>query len=113
MFVDGYFVGEVDSFDGSFQRLHDRRRRHKVEIKADGYEPLQFDVLITPGETVTYKGDMKPEFGRMLGPDRSSPRSSTFGCPKSSNLSVNGRPHAWSRYLRSRRYRGYIGVGRS
>ena len=32
---------------------------HKVELKADGYEPLQFDVLITPGETTTYKGEMK------------------------------------------------------
>ena len=25
----------------------------------EGYELLQFEVLITPGETVTYKGEMK------------------------------------------------------
>ena len=59
VFVDGYFVGVVDSFDGSFQRLSLDGGTHKVEIKADGFEPLQLDVLITPGETVTYKGDMK------------------------------------------------------
>lgn len=59
VFVDGYFVGVVDSFDGSFQRLSLDGGSHKVEVKADGYEPLQLDVLITPGETVTYKGDMK------------------------------------------------------
>jgi PEGA domain len=59
VYVDGYFVGVVDSFDGSFQRLSLDGGGHKVEIKADGYETLLLDVLITPGETVTYKGDMK------------------------------------------------------
>ncbi len=59
MFVDGYFVGEVDSFDGAFQKLTLDGGGHRVEIKAEGYEPLQFEVLITPGETVTYKGEMK------------------------------------------------------
>ena len=58
VYVDGYFVGVVDSFDGSFQRLSLDGGTHKVEIKADGYEPLQLDVVITPGETVTYKGDL-------------------------------------------------------
>jgi hypothetical protein len=60
VFVDGYFVGEVDSFDGTFQKLTLDGGGHRVEIKAEGYEPLQFEVLITPGETVTYKGEMKP-----------------------------------------------------
>ena len=59
VYVDGYFVGVVDSFDGSFQRLSLDGGGHKVEIKADGYETLLLDVLITPGETVTYKGDLK------------------------------------------------------
>jgi hypothetical protein len=59
VFVDGYFVGDVDSFDGAFQRLNIDAGGHRVELKADGYEPLEFEVLITPGETVTYKGEMK------------------------------------------------------
>ena len=59
VFVDGYFVGVIDSFDGAFQRLALDGGGHKVEIKAEGYEPLQLEVLITPGETVTYKGEMK------------------------------------------------------
>jgi hypothetical protein len=58
VFVDGYFVGEVDSFDGTFQKLTLDGGGHRVEIKAEGYEPLQFEVLITPGETVTYRGEM-------------------------------------------------------
>jgi hypothetical protein len=59
VYVDGYLVGDVDSFDGAFQKLGIESGGHKVELKADGYQPLQFDVLITPGETVTYKGEMK------------------------------------------------------
>jgi hypothetical protein len=59
VYVDGYFVGEVDSFDGLFQKLAVDAGAHRMEIKADGYEPLEFEVLITPGETVTYKGEMK------------------------------------------------------
>ena len=59
VFIDGYFVGVVDSYDGAFQKLSVEKGGHRVELKADGYEPLSFDVLITPGETVTYKGEMK------------------------------------------------------
>jgi hypothetical protein len=59
IFVDGYFVGIVDSYDGAFQKLGIDGGGHKIELKADGYEPLEFEVLITPGETVIYKGEMK------------------------------------------------------
>jgi hypothetical protein len=59
VYVDGYFVGEVDDFDGTFQKLNIDGGGHRIEIKADGFEPLQFEVVITPGDTVTYKGEMK------------------------------------------------------
>ena len=49
VYVDGYLVGDVDSFDGAFQKLGIESGGHRVELKADGYEPLQFDVLITAG----------------------------------------------------------------
>jgi hypothetical protein len=59
VFVDGYFVGDVDNFDGLFQKLGIDAGGHRVEIRAEGYEPIQFEVLLTPGETVTYKGELK------------------------------------------------------
>ena len=59
VYIDGYFVGIVDGFDGVFQRLAVEAGAHRVEIRADGYEPAQFEVLITAGETVTYKGELK------------------------------------------------------
>jgi hypothetical protein len=60
VYVDGYFVGVVDSFDGVFQKLGIESGAHRVELRAEGYETVQFEVLITPGETVTYKGELKP-----------------------------------------------------
>jgi len=59
VFVDGYLVGTVDEFDGAFQKLALNGGRHKVEVKADGYETAEFDVLVAPGKTVTFQGDLK------------------------------------------------------
>lgn len=57
--IDGYYVGVVDSFDGALQRLRVEAGNHRVELRAEGYEPVQFDVMIIPGDTITYKGEMK------------------------------------------------------
>jgi hypothetical protein len=59
VYVDNYFVGTVDSMDGVFQKLPLNGGRHRVTVKADGYEPEEFDVVITPNETATYAGDLK------------------------------------------------------
>jgi PEGA domain-containing protein len=59
VYIDGAFVGQVDSFDGAFQKLSLDAGSHKVELKADGFETTEFDVMITPGETSTFKGDLK------------------------------------------------------
>lgn len=59
VFVDGYYVGEIDSFDGVFQRLTIEEGPHRVEIRAPGFETVQFEVMVIPGETVTYKGELK------------------------------------------------------
>ena len=57
--VDGTFAGTVDDFDGNFQKLRLDEGTHKVELQADGFEPLRFDVLIVEGQTVTYKGTLR------------------------------------------------------
>ena len=59
VYVDGYFAGEVDQFDGIFQRLTIDAGNHHIEIRADGHKTIEFDVLIAPGETVTYKGELQ------------------------------------------------------
>ncbi len=59
VFVDGLYRGTVDEFDGLFQRLKLEAGAHRLEIRAEGYVPLVFDVLVTPGETTTYRGRLK------------------------------------------------------
>jgi hypothetical protein len=59
VYIDGYYVGVVDSFDGLFQKLNVDAGPHKVELKAEGYETTEFEVVVTPNDTVTYKGEMK------------------------------------------------------
>jgi hypothetical protein len=61
VFIDGAYAGTVDQFDGTFQSLRLEGGEYQVEIVLPGYEPLDFDVRITPGEKVVYKGDLLPE----------------------------------------------------
>ena len=60
VYVDGYYAGRVDEFDGVFQRLKMDSGPHRIEIRQDGYEPLNFEVRIQPNRTVTYDGELKP-----------------------------------------------------
>ena len=60
VFVDGYFVGNVDSFDGVFQSLRLEEGAYQIEIRAPGYEPLILDVRILPGEKIVYEGVLAP-----------------------------------------------------
>ncbi len=59
VYVDGFFVGIVDEFDGVFQRLHIESGTHRVEIRAPGYEPLVVDVRISADHLTTYQGELK------------------------------------------------------
>jgi hypothetical protein len=60
VFVDGYYAGIVDEYDGFFQRLRLQPGPHRIEIREEGFEPLSFDVLIQPDKTITYKGELRP-----------------------------------------------------
>lgn len=60
VFVDGYFVGLVNDYDGIFQQLRLEEGPHHIEITEAGYVPLEFDVLILPGEKITYEGYLTP-----------------------------------------------------
>ena len=60
VFVDGYYAGLVDDFDGSFQSLRLESGGHKIEIHMPGFEDLELDVHVQPGRTITLSEDMKP-----------------------------------------------------
>jgi len=59
VYVDGYYAGRVDDFDGVFQRLHMDTGPHTIEIRADGYEPLTFNIDVRRYRSTTYSGELK------------------------------------------------------
>lgn len=61
VYVDGYFVGTVDDFDGMFQRLNLDAGPHRIQLRGEGFEAVEFEVFITQGETITYRGALKPQ----------------------------------------------------
>ena len=60
VFVDGYYAGRVDDFDGVFQSLKVEAGGHKVEIRMPGFEDLELDVHVQPGRTITLDEYLKP-----------------------------------------------------
>jgi hypothetical protein len=60
VYVDGYFVGRVDDFDGAFQAARIEEGPHRIRIVAPGFEPLDIDVRIFAGRKITYRGDLLP-----------------------------------------------------
>ncbi len=60
VFVDGYFAGYVDDFDGNFQSLRLEQGGHKLEVRMPGFETLQLDVHVQPNRTITLREDLIP-----------------------------------------------------
>jgi hypothetical protein len=60
VYVDGYFVGLVDEFDGTFQRLHVPLGEHEVQVYLDGYRTYSQKVLFTRGNTVKLEQALEP-----------------------------------------------------
>jgi len=60
VYVDGYYAGIVDDFDGHFQHLDLSPRPHHVEIRSPDYQPLAFDVVIQSHHRTDYRGKLLP-----------------------------------------------------
>ena len=79
VYVDNYYAGVGDDFDGIFQRLSVPPGRHEITLKLDGYRTHTFRVYVSPGETLKLHhamergpgadtgevvGDEPPSYGR-------------------------------------------------
>jgi hypothetical protein len=58
VYVDGYYAGVVDDYDGAFQAIKLESGAYRIDIMAPGYETLTFDVRINPGQKIRYRGDL-------------------------------------------------------
>ena len=59
VFLDGYLVGNVDDFDGIFQRLRLRSGEHEIAIYKEGYRTIRQKVYLSPGGTFRVQHDME------------------------------------------------------
>ena len=63
VYVDGYFAGTVDDFDGLFQRLNLSTGRHEIALKLEGYKTHRVKVYVAPDSTVKLSYDMEKGSG--------------------------------------------------
>jgi len=52
VYVDGYYAGIADDFDGIFQRLYVPPGRHEITLKLDGYRTHKFRVYVPVDQTL-------------------------------------------------------------
>ena len=57
--VDGYYVGTVDDFDGTFQSLKLEPGPASIEVRAQGFESLRLDVMVLADRKITYEENMR------------------------------------------------------
>jgi len=70
VFIDGYWAGTVDDFDGFFQRLHLEPGEHDVELYLEGHRSARQKIYLQPDGTFRIRHAMTP-----LGPgDTPDPR---------------------------------------
>ena len=60
VFLDGYYVGVVDQFDGVFQRLDLPTGEHELTVYLPGYRSYRQKTLFRPGEGYHFKAILEP-----------------------------------------------------
>lgn len=60
VYIDGYFVGVVDDFDGVFQRLDVPTGEHEIAVYLPGYKTYRQKTLFRPGEGYHFKAILEP-----------------------------------------------------
>jgi hypothetical protein len=58
VYVDGYYAGVVDDFDGLFQRLYLPPGRHEISLRLEGYRTHRFKVYVPVDQTLKIHHDM-------------------------------------------------------
>jgi hypothetical protein len=60
VYIDNYYAGTVDDFDGIFQRLHIEPGAHDVTLYREGYRTVRQRVYIQPTGTFRLRYNMVP-----------------------------------------------------
>lgn len=73
VFIDGYYAGIVDEFDGMFQRLRLEPGQHEITLYHDGYRTARQSVYLTRDRTFTIRLQMEPLAAGEVGEARPVP----------------------------------------
>ena len=60
VFIDGYYAGTVDDFDGFFQRLRLDPGEHDIELFLKGHRAIHQQTYLQPGSTFRVRHEMQP-----------------------------------------------------
>jgi hypothetical protein len=85
VYVDGYYAGVADDFDGLFQRLNLSPGRHEVTFKLEGHRSFKVKVYVPLDQTVKIRHRMAQ------------------GTGEDESAEVVGRPSDYARYEERRR----------
>lgn len=77
VFVDGFYAGVVDDFDGTFQRLNVPPGDHEIELWLDGYRTVRQKVYLTRDNTFKIRYQME----RLAGGEQQEPKPQPLAPP--------------------------------
>ena len=79
VYVDGYYAGTVDDYDGTFQRLRVEPGPHDLEIYREGFRPLRQRAYLSADNTFRIKQALQPlAAGEQMEP-RPQPTNPPYG----------------------------------
>jgi hypothetical protein len=58
--VDGEYIGIAGDFGPDAQPLTLTPGTHRIELQADGYRPMVYDLNVVPGQVIPFQGQMQP-----------------------------------------------------
>ncbi len=79
VYVDGYYAGIVDDYDGIFQRLSVQPGEHEIELYLEGYRTARQKLYLTPRNTFKLKYTME----RLQSGEQPEPRPEPINPPPS------------------------------
>ena len=88
VYVDGYYAGVVDDFDGTFQRLRVEPGEHEIELWLDGYRTVRRMVYLTLDNTFRVKYQME----RLASGQAPEPKPQPLDPPQGGNQPRAGQP---------------------
>jgi len=62
VYVDGNYIGQAIDYCDSTRPLSLTAGTHRIELDAEGFEPVAFDVNVVPGQLLPYQGSLQPAY---------------------------------------------------